>query len=1007
MTSADVSLLVADARCLLIRELLVQAQMPVLWLQRDDEPLAVVSEALAERRRQGQPVQVMHWVSHGQPGVLQIDGVDLNSATLLAARDQLAQWEVNTIALWACEFGADDSAVSIWRNLTGARIWSSSQRLGRDDEGEAHWYLQSGTTGDKAPVLPVALEALRSWPHQLSNPFYGNLTNPEASGSPMLAAITEGSSNPPGDTVSNLFSSSFSDTDGDKLLGVAIINNAAKASEGAWEYSNNGGVNWTAIATSGLNRADALYLENNSKIRFTPATSYLGRPGELTAVLVDSSASMTVQKFEDRGIEPFRLTDVGDFSIPSFVDIDGDGDLDAFVSNASGDTAYFQNSGSPINPNFEAPIINHFGIPNMGVHAAITWADINGDGDFDLFFGTRNGDIAYLENTGNRLAPFFEVPVSNPFGITNEGILSRPVFADIDSNGTLDAFIGLSKGIVAYFKNVGTPSSPNFTKSTLDPFWDKDFGTRSAATLADIDGDGDLDLFINELNVKNFYFQNTGSSAYPRFSTISAYAPAGGEYPRSVLADLDGDGDLDLYNGESNGNIFYSENIAGFPRGGGILTSGELLDAGSFSDNRSFSRNNVKLSTTITPANIVFGVIPSAIVATSPIPIQPTPNTKTPATSTPIDSAPAGVKIQLNDDDGDGLLEVIVAADGVIIDGNRDGIVDAEQSNVTGLPLIRDGAKGSDFGAVSVRNNLRLTNADLTPTNENNPFTVATRGGGRLATTTPQGTINTFSGALSFNVSGMAPGSKTEVVISLPTGFTSTGNMAYLRFNYLKNRFEEYVDSNGNPLYVLTDLNDDDIPDTVTLQLVDGDLQWDGDGVANGTVVDPGLLVSGPRLFNGTKGNDTLIGNVLANEIDGTSGRDWLYGGLGDDILKGGKGTDHLHGGEGADIIIGGKKWRDYILYDNPFESTSDRPDTVKLDRRDRLDFRSFDGDSTTDGRQKLIYIGNSNFSGIAGEMRSTKSRLMADTTGDGEADFIVNFMKPAHFFSADHLWLR
>ena len=62
------TLLVADGSCPWIRELLEGAEAPVLWLT-DDDPLGAVTETLAVRRQLGQPVQTLHWVSHGRPGV--------------------------------------------------------------------------------------------------------------------------------------------------------------------------------------------------------------------------------------------------------------------------------------------------------------------------------------------------------------------------------------------------------------------------------------------------------------------------------------------------------------------------------------------------------------------------------------------------------------------------------------------------------------------------------------------------------------------------------------------------------------------------------------------------------------------------------------------------------------------------------------------------------------------------------------------------------------------------
>jgi Ca2+-binding RTX toxin-like protein len=267
---------------------------------------------------------------------------------------------------------------------------------------------------------------------------------------------------------------------------------------------------------------------------------------------------------------------------------------------------------------------------------------------------------------------------------------------------------------------------------------------------------------------------------------------------------------------------------------------------------------------------------------------------------------------------------------------------------------------------------------------------VTARSGGTIVTTTPDGITNAFAGVVSFNVSGLTPGGSTQATINFPTGLAAGSGNAYVRFNYATNRFEEYVDASGNPLYKFVDSDGDGVLDAVNLTLVDGDQNWDGDGQANGTVVDPGFLGSGERIITGTKRGDTLTGNVLANTIYGKKGKDWLVGDLGNDILKGSLGNDRLYGGEGADQITGGQD-KDRFIYTLASDSSTSLRDTVKFGQEDCFVFSSFDGDSTTEGQQKLSFIGKQAFSGVAGELRATRSVLEADLNGDSIADFAIN----------------
>src|SRR5947209_2644665 len=63
-------------------------------------------------------------------------------------------------------------------------------------------------------------------------------------------------------------------------------------------------------------------------------------------------------------------------------------------------------------------------------------------------------------------------------------------------------------------------------------------------------------------------------------------------------------------------------------------------------------------------------------------------------------------------------------------------------------------------------------------------------------------------------------------------------------------------------------------------------------------------IANGVTIENATSdaGNDTLIGNEVANKLSSGAGNDTLTGNGGDDILDGGSGADHMAGGIGNDI---------------------------------------------------------------------------------------------------------
>ncbi len=266
---------------------------------------------------------------------------------------------------------------------------------------------------------------------------------------------------------------------------------------------------------------------------------------------------------------PFGLTDVGDYASPTLADVDGDGDLDAFVGERLGNIVYFENTGSTSNPAFSSASWNPFGFTDTGYNAKPTLADVDGDGDLDTFIGAWDGEIFYFWNTGSASNPAFTDPGFyveriNRFGLTDVGWYSSVALADMDADGDLDAFIGNSYGNTIYFENTGNASNPDFVWFGTNSFGLTKVGDYASPTLGDVDGDGDLDAFIGDSSGRTIYYENIGNARNPAFA--EAIIPFGltdfGDYASPTLADVDGDGDLDVFVGYSSGNTLYFENTS-------------------------------------------------------------------------------------------------------------------------------------------------------------------------------------------------------------------------------------------------------------------------------------------------------------------------------------------------------------------------------------------------------------------------------------------------------------
>jgi hypothetical protein len=278
-------------------------------------------------------------------------------------------------------------------------------------------------------------------------------------------------------------------------------------------------------------------------------------------------------RFVQEGIDIVNPFSGGiDTPIHQFVDIDGDGDFDLFILDRDGLLVFYRNEGSPTQARY---VIAAVSFQNLGVGSWFRFVDIDADGDFDLFAGGANSTVRFYRNIGNVTSPSFrlEIPTVQEAGggpLLSESI-SIPAFADMDGDGDFDFFSGNSVGSIWYYENIGTPSQFHFrfitdryqniliigaggTADTASTSIKRMHGAM-AIDFADIDADGDLDLFWGDFFNQSLYFlENQGTPTAPKLvlldSTFSDEAPVltnGFNMPQ--LVDIDGDGDLDLFIG--------------------------------------------------------------------------------------------------------------------------------------------------------------------------------------------------------------------------------------------------------------------------------------------------------------------------------------------------------------------------------------------------------------------------------------------------------------------------
>ena len=256
--------------------------------------------------------------------------------------------------------------------------------------------------------------------------------------------------------------------------------------------------------------------------------------------------------------------DIGSESMTSLADLDGDGDLDLIVANKIDALRLdrsrlfrFENTGTAKAPRFALRDTLDF---RIAYHEAPAFADLDGDGDLDMLLGTWNTGIAWYRNDGSRTAAKLTL-VDSAFVTLTRGSNPSPALGDIDGDGDLDLFVGESSGELNFYRNEGSRTEPGFV--LVDENFDRiDAGRRSYPTLVDIDGDGDLDLVLGSEDGGAQLYRNEGSRTEPRFVRDAAFNLPLPNFSTPAFADIDGDGDLDIFSGGLGGGVTFLRNNA-------------------------------------------------------------------------------------------------------------------------------------------------------------------------------------------------------------------------------------------------------------------------------------------------------------------------------------------------------------------------------------------------------------------------------------------------------------
>jgi hypothetical protein len=246
----------------------------------------------------------------------------------------------------------------------------------------------------------------------------------------------------------------------------------------------------------------------------------------LLAVCVPSAAlaQATFTKVTDGPVVSDAAHSLG----ATWVDFDGDGDLDLYVSVGDGANLLYRNDGNGV----FTPVANSITSAGAGSYSA-SWGDFDNDGRIDLFIGRRPGPGLLFHQEADGTFTQSTLGSSAAFGAA---------WADYDKDGWLDLLVAYDSLNISWHNDEqgGLSSVPS---SAIDVSGD-------AISWADYDKDGNVDLLVTEST-----FSGGGNSRLYRNDGGGVFIPVtGGQLAsRSTVVsaaawgDYDNDGYPDLF----------------------------------------------------------------------------------------------------------------------------------------------------------------------------------------------------------------------------------------------------------------------------------------------------------------------------------------------------------------------------------------------------------------------------------------------------------------------------